>query len=66
LLWEWKAKYDRERILFVKEKNNTQELNYKTYEITLKPSVENINLILEKILPFVEKIKLLYTKDKLE
>jgi len=55
LLWEWKGKYDWERILFEK---------YKTYEISLKPSVENIDLILEKVLPFVEKLELTNTKNK--
>jgi len=57
LLWEWKGKYDWERILFEK---------YKTYEISLKPSVENIDLILEKVLSFVEKLELTNTKNKEE
>ncbi len=57
LLWEWKANYDGERILFEK---------YKSYKISLKPSVNNINLILEKVLPFVEKLELRNTKNKQE
>jgi len=55
LLWEWKANYDGERILFEK---------YKAYKISLKPSVKNIELILEKVLPFVEKLELSNTKNK--
>ena len=57
LLWEWKANFDGERILFK---------NYKTYKISLKPSVKNINLILEKVLPFLEKLELRNTKNKQE
>ena len=57
LLWEWKANYDGERILFEK---------YKSYKISLKPSIKNINLILEKVLPFVEKLELRNTKNKQE
>jgi len=57
LLWEWKGKYNVERILFER---------YKVYEISLKLSIENIDLILEKVLPFVEKLELANTKDKLE
>ena len=57
LLWEWKGKYDGERILFER---------YKVYEISLKPSIENIDLILGKVLPFVEKLELANTKDKQE
>ena len=57
LLWEWKAKYNGERILFEK---------YKAYEISLKPSVESIDLILEKVLSFVEKLELTNTKNKEE
>jgi len=57
LLWEWKGKYDGERILFER---------YKIYEISLKPSIEKINLILEKVLPFVEKLELVNTKNKEE
>ena len=57
LLWEWKGKYDGERLLFER---------YKVYEISLKPSIENINLILEKVLPFVEKLELANTKNKEE
>jgi len=55
LLWEWKANFDGERILFEK---------YKAYKISLKPSIENINLILEKVLPFVEKLELKNTINK--
>ena len=57
LLWEWKANFDGERILFEK---------YKTYKISLKPSIKNINIILEKVLPFVEKLELKNTKNKQE
>ena len=57
LLWEWKASYDGERILFEK---------YKAYEISLKPSEKNIDLILEKVLPFVEKLELDNAKNKQE
>jgi len=55
LLWEWKANHDGERILFEK---------YKAYKISLKPSVKNIELILEKVLSFVEKLELSNTKNK--
>jgi len=55
LLGEWKASYDGERILFEK---------YKSYKISLKPSIKNINLILEKVLPFVKKLELNSVKNK--
>ncbi len=55
LLGEWKANFDWKRILFEK---------YKAYKISLKPNIKNINLILEKVLPFVEKLELKNTKNK--
>jgi len=55
LLGEWKANFDWERILFEK---------YKAYKISLKPNVKNISLILEKVLPFVEKLELKNTINK--
>jgi len=55
LLGEWKVSYDEERILFEK---------YKSYKISLKPSIKNIDLILEEVLPFVEKVELNSVKNK--
>ena len=57
LLWEWELKDDKERILFEE---------YKSYKISLKPSIKNIYLILEKVLPFVKKLELKNTKNKQE